>query len=57
MSSGFSVEVSAFVSNVGMDIVDKIPTAIIVFLLIKSVSDKTLVKLPNGKAFVKYNSQ
>lgn len=53
MSSGLPVWGSAFISNMSADIIDKAPTAFIVFLIIKNIPRKTLVKLPQGRIFLK----
>ncbi|GGK02327.1 ABC transporter permease [Lentibacillus kapialis] len=56
MSSGFPVWAAATISNISTDLIDKIPTAIIVFLIIWNIPERTLVKLPQGRVFLKENN-
>ncbi|MEI3612776.1 hypothetical protein [Pseudogracilibacillus sp. SO30301A] len=53
MSAGFPVWASAFISNMSVDMIDKIPTALITFLIVKNIPERTLVKLPNSSAYLK----
>ncbi|MFC9597835.1 hypothetical protein ACFTQL_07960 [Peribacillus butanolivorans] len=52
MTMGFSVEVGAFMSELFADLLDKIPTLLIVYFILKSVPMRTLVKLPQGELFI-----
>lgn len=53
MSSGLPVWVSAFASNMSVDMIDKIPTAIVTYLIVRNIPQRTLVKLPNGGVILK----
>lgn len=53
MSSGLPVWASAFISNMSVDMIDKVPTAIVAFLIVRNIPESTLVKLPNSKAYLK----
>lgn len=55
MTMGFSVEAGAFISELFADLLDKIPTLIIVYFILKSIPVKTLVKLPQGEIFIPKN--
>ncbi|MCO0597876.1 hypothetical protein NGI46_10400 [Peribacillus butanolivorans] len=52
MTMGFSVEVGAFMSELLADLLDKIPTLLIVYFILKSIPMRTLVKLPQGELFI-----
>ncbi|MEK4537625.1 hypothetical protein NST21_20190 [Peribacillus sp. FSL K6-1552] len=52
MTMGFSVEVGAFMSELFADLLDKIPTLLIVYFILKSIPMRTLVKLPQGELFI-----
>ncbi|WP_066190905.1 hypothetical protein [Gracilibacillus timonensis] len=52
MGSGVPVWASAFISNMSVDIIDKAPTALVAYLIIRNIPQKTLVKLPNGNVFL-----
>lgn len=52
MTMGFSVEAGAFMSELFADLLDKIPTLLIVYLILKSIPKRTLVKLPQGEIFI-----
>ncbi|WP_163103452.1 hypothetical protein [Peribacillus alkalitolerans] len=52
MTMGFSVEAGAFMSELFADLLDKIPTLFIVYLILKSIPMRTLVKLPQGGIFI-----
>lgn len=52
MSSGLPVWASAFISNISADVVDKVPTALIAFMVIKNIPQRTLVKLPQGRKYL-----
>ncbi|WP_028776009.1 hypothetical protein [Shimazuella kribbensis] len=53
MQMGFSANTGVFITEFFADILDKIPTVIIVFLILQRIPAKTLVKLPQGKLFIK----
>ncbi len=55
MSAGIPVWMSAFISNMSVDMIGKVPTAIIAYLIVKNIPERTLVKLPNGSAYLKKN--
>jgi energy-coupling factor transport system substrate-specific component len=55
MTMGFSVQAGAFISELFADLLDKIPTMIIVFFILKSIPVRTLVKLPQGNLFIQQN--
>ncbi|GAB2571245.1 hypothetical protein [Gracilibacillus alcaliphilus] len=52
MGAGVPVWASAFISNMSVDIIDKVPTAMVAYLIIRNIPQKTLVKLPNGNVFL-----
>lgn len=53
MTMGFSVQAGAFISELFADLLDKIPTMLAVFAILKSIPVRTLVKLPQGEKFIK----
>jgi len=52
MKVGFSVQAGAYISETCADLLDKIPTLIIVYLILKSIPKRNLVKLPQGELFI-----
>jgi len=56
MTMGFSVQAGAFISELFADLLDKIPTMIIVYFILKSIPVRTLVKLPQGNLFIQQNN-
>ncbi|MDF2067814.1 hypothetical protein [Bacillus sp. Cr_A10] len=52
MTVGLSVQAGAFVSELFADLLDKIPTLIIVFFILKSIPVRTLAKLPLGHVLI-----
>ncbi|MBP0724149.1 hypothetical protein J5Y03_02990 [Bacillus sp. RG28] len=52
MKVGFSVQAGAYISEICADLLDKIPTLIIVFFILKSIPKRNLVKLPQGELFI-----
>ncbi|MED4582682.1 hypothetical protein [Brevibacillus choshinensis] len=57
MQMGFSASTGALISELFADILDKIPTLIIVYFILKSIPARTLVKLPQGGLFIKKNGE
>ncbi|KQL49646.1 hypothetical protein AN963_07950 [Brevibacillus choshinensis] len=57
MQMGFSASTGALISELFADILDKIPTLIIVYFILKSIPARTLVKLPQGSLFIKKNGE
>ncbi|KON86567.1 hypothetical protein AF332_06855 [Sporosarcina globispora] len=57
MTMGFSVQAGAFIAELFADLLDKIPTMIIVFFILKSIPVRTLVKLPQGKLYIPNNGK
>lgn len=55
MTMGFSVQAGAFMAELFADLLDKIPTMIIVFFILKSIPVRTLVKLPQGNLFINHD--
>ncbi|MET3289709.1 hypothetical protein EDM56_26260 [Brevibacillus fluminis] len=53
MQMGFSASMGALISELFADIIDKVPTLIIVYFILKSIPARTLVKLPQGNMFIK----
>ncbi|MFK9092183.1 hypothetical protein [Bacillus salipaludis] len=53
MSVGFPVVISSLISEMFTDLVDKIPTVIIVYIILMSIPVRTLLKLPLGEVFIK----
>lgn len=53
MSSGLPIELSAYISEISIDLIDKVPTILIVYLIINNLPQRTLVKLPQGQALLK----
>lgn len=54
-SAGISPVISVYSSELFSDLIDKIPTVIIVFLILKSIPRRTLIKLPQGESLVAYD--
>lgn len=52
MTLGLSVQAGAFISELFADLLDKIPTLIIVFFILKSIPIRTLAKLPLGHVLI-----
>lgn len=57
MQMGFSASTGALISELFADILDKIPTMIIVYFILKSIPARTLVKLPQGSLFIKNKAE
>lgn len=57
MQMGFSASTGALISELFADMLDKIPTLIIVYFILKSIPARTLVKLPQGNLFIKQNNE
>lgn len=51
-SAGFPPAASAYASELFADLLDKIPTVLIVYFTIRSIPKRTLVKLPQGNYFL-----
>lgn len=51
-ATGMSINTAVFVSGVPMDFLDKIPTVLIVFLIIKRIPTRLFVKLPLGHIYL-----
>lgn len=56
-AAGVSPVISAFSSELFSDLIDKIPTVLIVFLILKSIPKRTLIKLPQGQYLVDYENK
>lgn len=53
LGSGFNVLTSVFLSSILTDLADKIASAVLVYMLIKSMPSRYLVKFPYGEQFIK----
>lgn len=50
-----SIPVSNMISEVFADIIDKIPSAIATFLIVKSIPNRFLLKLPLGNRYIRHD--
>lgn len=57
MAAGWSVVPATFVSELSSELMDKLTTLVICFLIIKSMPLRLLVKLPQGKTYIKEEVQ
>lgn len=55
MAAGWGVVPATFVSELSSEMMDKIICLIIIFFVLKAIPARLVVKLPNGKYFVKEN--
>lgn len=55
MAAGWGVVPATFVSELSSEMMDKIICLIIIFFVLKAIPARLVVKLPNGKCFVKEN--
>lgn len=53
LSSGLSVLTSVFFTSILTDLVDKVTSVILVYMLIKAMPSRYLVKFPYGEQFIK----
>ncbi|RRD95868.1 hypothetical protein EII17_01990 [Clostridiales bacterium COT073_COT-073] len=53
MTAGWGVLPATFVSELSTELMDKIISMIVVFLVLKAIPARFVVKLPNGKYFLK----
>jgi len=53
MAAGWDVLPATFVSELSSELMDKIICLVVVFLVLKAIPERLVVKLPNGKFFLK----
>ncbi len=53
VATGMDLNTANFVAQVPMDILDKVPTVLVVFLILKSLPTRLLSKLPLGYIYIK----
>ena len=53
MAAGWDVLPATFVSELSSELIDKIICLIIIFFVLKAMPARFVVKLPNGKHFIK----
>lgn len=53
MAAGWGVLPATFVSELSTELMDKVICLIIIFFVLKAIPDRFVVKLPNGKYFLK----
>jgi energy-coupling factor transport system substrate-specific component len=54
MNAGFPPVVAAYASELFADLTDKIPTVFIVYLILRSIPSRTLIKMPQGEALLAF---
>ncbi len=53
VAMGMEINTAVFVSAIPMDILDKVPTVMIVYLILKRIPKRLYVKLPLGHIYIK----
>lgn len=56
VAAGMEINTAVFISAIPMDILDKVPTVLVVFLILKRIPKRLYVQLPLGHVYLKKNA-